>query len=163
MAIREDWHLPYVGFSSKVQTLISQLPTRTVWVPLLHKTPHRNPVPPDTQHSKHRFCRVLHTTIYFLHNTLSILNPLIYPSVKCSGHIQILILSVQVRSCSSGQPGADRMHMSSSVFWTRKVGCGRDDRVLVYLVTWYLQVFPFCAWGEKHESTDIASQSDSTV
>ena len=31
-------------------------------------------------------------------------------------HIQILLLSVEVRSCSSGQHGADRMQMSPSVW-----------------------------------------------
>ena len=31
-------------------------------------------------------------------------------------HIQILILGVEVRSCSSGQHGADRMQMSPSVW-----------------------------------------------
>jgi hypothetical protein len=46
------------------------------------------------------------------------------------------MFSVDVRSCSSGQHGADRMQMSPSACWIRKDGCGKEnrevrDRVLV--------------------------------
>lgn len=65
------------------------------------------------------------SAIYFLHNVLTVLNPLTSPPVNCTGqgvHIQIQMFSVEVRTAWSRQHADD-----PSVCWTRKVDCGRDD------------------------------------